>query len=241
MTMRLNKYIASCGVTSRRGAEQLVLDNKVTLNGKPVKELGTQVDEHKDCVRISGQVIKLQFRKIYIILNKPKGYITTANDERGRKTVFDLVKINSRVFPVGRLDAGSEGLLLLTNDGDLANRLLHPKYKMKKKYRAKLNKPFNPDDFDNFKNGIELEDGLTAPSRAAFYSDDPTRIEVIIHEGKNRQVRRMFEAIGYEIRALKRVQFGPLYLNKVARGKWRHLEKKEVWQLFHAKGPTDGK
>lgn len=219
---------------SRRGAEQLVLDGKVTINGKLVKELGTIVNELKDSVCVDGKVIEPEHRKIYIILNKPKGYITTANDEHGRKTVFDLVKVKSRVFPVGRLDAASEGLLLLTNNGDLANKLMHPKYKVKKKYRVRLNKPFNPDDFEHFTNGIELKDGKTAPSRATFYSDDPARLEVVIREGKNRQVRRMLEVLGYNVKSLKRVQYGPLYLNRVVRGKWRFLDKKEVWQLLNA-------
>ena len=230
--MRLNKYIALCGVASRRAADQLIRDNKVTINRKPVNELGTLVNEDKDIVHISGTVLKPETKKVYLILNKPKGYITTAKDDLGRKTIFDLVKIKSRVFPVGRLDAGSEGLLLLTNNGELANRLMHPKFKVIKKYRARLNKPFNPDDFELFSKGIELEDGITAPSRAAYYTDDRTRIEVSMREGKNRQVRRMFEAIGYDVKALKRIQFGPLYLNRVIRGKWRFLDRKEVWELL---------
>jgi 23S rRNA pseudouridine2605 synthase len=232
--IRLNKFIASCGVSSRRNADKLIEENKVTVNGKRVTELGTIIDESKDVVKVSGNVLEHRERFTYLILNKPKGYITTAKDEKGRKTVFDLIKVSQRVFPVGRLDAGSEGLLLFTNNGELANRLMHPRYKVSKNYRAKLDSPFNPDDFEVLTSGIELDDGITAQCKAGFYTDDPHRIEMTIHEGKNRQIRRMFEAIGYEVKTLKRMRYGPVYLNELKRGKYRFLNSSEVWKLLNA-------
>ena len=230
--MRLNKYIASCGVASRRNADKLIEENKVTVNGKRVSELGTIIDEDKDIVRVSGDVLEHKERFTYLILNKPKGYIATAKDEKGRKTVFDLIKVTQRVFPVGRLDAGSEGLLLFTNNGEMANRLMHPRYKVMKTYRVKLNSPFNPDDFEALTTGVELDDGITAPCKAFFYTDDPLRVEMSIHEGKNRQIRRMFEALGYDVKALKRIRYGPIYLNELKRGKYRFLNSSETWRLL---------
>lgn len=232
--MRLNKYIALCGIASRRAADKMISEGHVSVNGRPATELGMQINPDQDRVKIDGKVIQPAQKHVYIILNKPKGYITTRDDERGRKTVFDLVRVRSRIFPVGRLDAGSEGLLLFTNNGELANRLMHPRFKVAKKYRVKVDAPFSPDHFMHLSAGIELDDGLTAPAKASYYTDDPQRIEITIREGKNRQVRRMFEALGYKVKSLKRVQYGPLSLDDLPRGKWRHLKRIEVEDLLIA-------
>ncbi len=233
---RLNKYLATCGVASRRGADEMISQGRVKLNGKRVTELGVSVDEHNDVVTVDGKRVAPIRNKVYILMNKPKGVITTAKDELGRKNVLDLIDIRERVFPVGRLDRNSEGLLLLTNDGEMANRLMHPRYKVNKTYRARLDRPLEPDDMEPLSSGIELEDGKTAPAHIRFYADAADRVELQIREGRKRQVRRMFEALGYEVKALKRTQFGPLKLKGVERGRWRLLSRTEVWQLRKAVG-----
>jgi len=232
--MRLNRYLASCEIASRRGAEEFILAGRITINGRVVKTLGTIVDETKDVVRVDGKVVQPRLKKVYILLNKPKGVITTVKDELGRKNVMDIVKVKERVYPVGRLDRNSEGLLLLTNDGIMAGRLLHPKYKVAKTYRAKLDRPFLQEDFAPLTSGIELEDGKTSPCRARFYSEWPDRVELQLREGRKRQVRRMFEALGYTVKALKRIGFGPLTLRNLKRNEWRLLSMKEVLQLRQA-------
>ena len=234
--MRLNKFLAWCGIASRRKADELIAEGHVKLNGKRITEMGTTVDESSDVVTVDGKRIEPIRNKVYILMNKPKGVITTAKDELGRKNVLDLIDIRERVFPVGRLDRNSEGLLLLTNDGEMANRLPHPRYKVTKTYRARLDRPVDPDDLEPLASGIELEDGKTAPARAHFYADSPDRIELQIREGRKHQVRRMFEALGYEVKALKRTRFGPLNLKGVERGRWRLLSRTEVWQLRKAVG-----
>ena len=234
--MRLNKYLAWCGIASRRKADELIAEGHVKLNGKRITEMGTTVDESSDVVTVDGKRIEPIRNKVYILMNKPKGVITTAKDELGRKNVLDLIDIRERVFPVGRLDRNSEGLLLLTNDGEMANRLTHPRYKVTKTYRARLDRPVDPDDLEPLASGIELEDGKTAPARVHYYADSADRIELQIREGRKHQVRRMFEALGYEVKALKRTRFGPLNLKGVERGRWRLLSRSEVWQLRKAVG-----
>lgn len=232
--MRLNKYLALCGVGSRRACDQVIAEKRVSVNGKNVLQMGTQVDENKDLVRVDGIVVQPVRRRIYVLLNKPKGVVTTAKDERGRKTVLDLLDNRERLFPVGRLDAGSEGLLLLTNDGEMAHRLMHPRFKVTKTYRVRLTRDFVADDFAPLTAGVELEDGITAPCKARFYTDSLDRIEITLREGRNRQIRRMLEALGYRVRTLKRIQFGPLQLKGVERGKWRYLTHAEIRQLRNA-------
>jgi len=237
--IRLNKYLASCGIASRRASEKIVKAGRVKLNGKLITDLSIQVNEFKDIISVNGKIVKPVLKKIYMILNKPKGYVTTAKDERGRKTVLDLLKTDKRVFPVGRLDIKSEGLLILTNDGELAHRLMHPGFKVNKTYRVKLDRDFYPDDFAPFSAGIELDDKeITAPCKAGFYADSLNRVEIKLHEGKKNQVRRMFKALGYEVKALKRVQYGPLILKDLERGQWRYLKMNEIKQLKRAAGLT---
>ncbi len=234
--MRINRFLASCGLASRRGAEKLIAEGRVTVNGKRVRELGFTVDESKDKVRVDGREVQPQTKRVYVLFNKPKGLITTAKDEHGRKSVLDVVKIKERVFPVGRLDRNSEGLLLLTNDGDLAHRLLHPSYNVTKTYRVKLDQPFKEDDFETLEGGIELDDGMSSPCRAYYYREEPFYIELVIHEGRKHIVRRMFAALGYEVKGLKRTKFGPLTLKNISRGQWRMLSPSELYHLRKSVG-----
>lgn len=226
---RLQKLIAQAGVTSRRNAEKLITDGKVTVDGKVITELGAKFDAAKNEIRVDGKLLKFDAEKIYILLNKPRGYVCTAKDERGRKTVLDLVNIPERVFPVGRLDLNSEGLLLLTNDGELMNALIHPKFKIDKTYRAKISGELTEEKLDKLRAGIELDDGLTAP--AEIFLLDENLVEITIHEGRNRQIRRMFAAIGCDVKKLKRIKFAGLTLDGVKVGKFRRLTPAEIKNL----------
>ncbi len=234
--IRINRFLALCGVASRRAAEKYISDGRVSLNGRTVTQLGTQVDETRDVVMVNGQVVRVERKKVYIILNKPKGYVTTLADERGRKTVLDLVSVQERVVPVGRLDYQSEGLLLLTNDGELVHRLLHPRYGLFKTYYATLKTTFDAAHFAPLTAGVELEEFTTAPCEAWFYGDTQDRIAIRIHEGKKHQIRRMLAHLGYEVKNLRRVHFGPLELGKLRVGQWRYLEPDEVKALKKAAG-----
>ncbi len=222
------------GVTSRRKAEELIVAGRVSVNGRRITDLATQVDPQKDVVRIDQKRIEPESKKEYVLLNKPKGVVTTTRDERGRKTVMDLVNSKSSIFPVGRLDLNSEGLLLLTNDGELAHRLMHPSYKITKVYRVMLDRAFKEADFKALTRGVKLDDGVTAPCQARYYTSQLSRVEIIIHQGRNRQVRRMFEALGYRVHSLKRVEYGPLMLRGLDRGKYRRLNPLEIMLLKKA-------
>jgi 23S rRNA pseudouridine2605 synthase len=232
--IRINRFLASCGVASRRAAEKYITDGRVLVNGHTITELGTQIDETRDVVLVDGRVIRLERKKVYIVLNKPKGYVTTLADEKGRKTVLDLVSVHERVVPVGRLDYQSEGLLLLTNDGEMMNRLLHPRYGLQKTYYATLKTAFDPAHFSPLTAGVELEEFTTAPCEAWFYGDTTDRIAIRIHEGKKHQIRRMLAHLGYEVKNLRRVCFGPLELGKLRVGQWRYLEPDELRALKKA-------
>lgn len=227
---RLQKIIARAGVTSRRNAEKLILEGKVTVDGKVITELGAKADAQKNKIRVEGKLLKFDEKKIYILLNKPRGYICTAKDERGRKTVLDLLTgISERVYPVGRLDLNSEGLLLLTNDGELMNALIHPKFKIAKTYRARISGELTEEKLDKLRAGIELEDGLTAPAEIFWLEEN--LVEITIHEGRNRQIRRMFAAIGCDVKKLKRIKFANLTLDSVKVGKFRRLVPAEIKNL----------
>ena len=231
---RLQKLIARAGITSRRNAEKLISEGKVTVDGKVITELGAKADATKNKIRVDGELLKFDAEKIYILLNKPRGYVCTAKDERGRKTVLDLINISERVFPVGRLDLNSEGLLLLTNDGELSNALIHPKFKIDKTYRAKISGELTEEKLDQLRAGIELEDGLTAPAEIFWLEDfwlEENLVEITIHEGRNRQIRRMFAAIGCDVKRLKRIKFAGLTLDGVTVGKFRRLTSTEIKNL----------
>lgn len=233
---RLQKFISQAGVASRRAAEQLIRDGKVSVNGKVVTELGTKVDPLKDKVSVEGKLIKQEKEQVYFILNKPKGYLSTAKDDRGRKTVLDLLPgVKERIYPVGRLDNNTEGLLVLTNDGELMNQLLHPKYEIYKTYVVKVDRSPSEEKLDRLRVGVALDDGVTAPAKLHVTARDPMRdlttIEITIHEGRNRQIRRMFAAIGHDVKALKRIEFAGLTLSGLRRGQYRELTSAEINHL----------
>ena len=230
---RLQKIIARAGICSRREAEKLILDGRITVDGKIIRELGAKAAPNQK-IRVDDKLLTLNTEKIYLLLNKPRGYVSTAHDERGRKTVLDLIDISERVYPVGRLDLNSEGLILLTNDGELANLLLHPRFEVKKTYRAKISGTVTEEKLDKLRAGIELDDGLTAP--AEIYMLDKDLVEITIHEGRNRQVRRMFSAIGCDVKRLRRVKFANLNLEGLKSGKYRELTAAEVSELKNLVG-----
>ncbi len=228
--MPLNKYIAHGGICSRRDAGELVKSGKVKVNGQVVIDPGFKVKEGDDIVA-NGKKVTPQHNLVYILLNKPKDFITTVEDPQGRKTVLDIVKsaTNERIYPVGRLDRNTSGVLLLTNDGELAQHLTHPSFEVRKIYEAKLDKPLSKADFDKLIDGVELEDGrVHADSLAYADSKDKSIIGIEIHSGRNRVVRRMFEHLGYDVKGLDRVLFANLTKKNVERGKWRFLNDKEV-------------
>lgn len=229
--MRLNKYIAECGAASRRGADKLISDGLVKVNNKVVTELGTIVNEDNDTVTVNGKKLVLRNRDVYIILNKPKGCITAVKDDKGRKTVMDYVDAkDKRLFPVGRLDYDSEGLVLLTNDGDTAYKLTHPSSEIPKTYIAKVEGEIPEKELDKLRDGIPLDGAIThrAKIKVLGVEDRISRIEITIFEGKNRQIRRMFEYIGYNVIFLKRTAIGEIRLGGLGRGLTRYLTPKEI-------------
>lgn len=237
--MPLNKFIAHAGVAARREAADMVKKGLVKVNGQLITEPGHKVSG-KDEVRVNGKKIFLAKNLVYILLNKPKDYITTTDDPQGRKTVLDLINkaTGERVYPVGRLDRNTSGVLLLTNDGELAQKLTHPSNEIKKVYHVTLNKPLDKKDFDQVLKGVVLEDGAASVDVLA-YADikDKTQIGVEIHSGRNRIVRRIFEHLGYDVKNLDRVTFAGLTKKNVDRGKWRFLTEKEIRDLkFFGKG-----
>ena len=231
--MRINKYIASCGVASRRKAEELILNKKVKVNGRIIEELSFQVDEKRDVVEVDGERISLDEKEVYILLNKPEGYITTVKDQFDRPNVIDLLSgVSERVYPVGRLDYETSGLLLLTNDGDLTFKLTHPKHEIDKTYIAMVKGELTSDEIQNFKSGLYIEDYKTAPAklRVLYYdkNKDISKLEIKIHEGKNRQVRKMCKAINHPVLRLKRVAMGKITLNECKNGEYRILTVAEI-------------
>ena len=227
--VRLNKFIANSGVCSRREADTLIQSGVVTVNGEVVTELGTKVNILTDDVRFNGQRLKGE-EKVYIVMNKPKGYVTTASDPHAEKTVMDLLKgCPTRVFPVGRLDKNTTGVLMFTNDGEMAERLTHPSYNKKKIYQVVLDAPLSDEDQQKILAGIELSDGITAADELEFIdAHDHRQLGIEIHSGKNRIVRRIFESLGYEVRALDRVYFAGLTKKGLKKSDWRYLTEGEV-------------
>lgn len=233
--MRLNKFIAHCGVCSRRQAADLVKEGKVTVNGKVMLEPFYQVKK-SDTIQYEGKTLRAESRKVYILMNKPKNVITTVSDERGRATVMDIIgeNIKERVFPVGRLDRDTTGLLLLTNDGELAQKLSHPSHLVKKIYHVALDIPFATQHMEMVRKGIELEDGTATVDEIDWLDGSGKKeLGVVIHIGKNRIVRRIFEHLGYKVERLDRVYYGGLTKKDLPRGKFRFLTKQEVIMLKH--------
>jgi len=229
--IRLHKYLADAGICSRRKAEQCIRDGVVQVNGISVRELGVKVDPDIDQVSFDGKIVSLTNQKIYLMLNKPKGCVTTVSDPEGRPTVMDYLKsVKGRVFPIGRLDFNTEGLLLFTNDGDFANQILHPSNKVVKKYFVITNKLPTLQEIRQLENGVKLFDKKLAKSRIVILDQKqyPCSMEVSIHEGYNKQIRRMFETIGYEVLYLKRTQIGGLYLGNIKPGTYRFLQKRDL-------------
>ena len=227
--VRLNKFIANSGVCSRREADNFILAGVVTVNGEVVTELGTKVNINTDDIRFNGERLKGE-NKIYIIMNKPKGYVTTASDPHADKTVMDLLKgCGARVFPVGRLDKNTTGVLMFTNDGEIAEKLTHPSYDKKKIYQVSLDGKLRGEDYDKILSGVELSDGVIAADELEYIEeDDHRKLGIEIHSGKNRIVRRIFESLGYEVKALDRVYFAGLTKKGLKRGEWRFLTEGEI-------------
>ena len=231
---RLNKYLSNAGICARRKADELIKGGKVFVDGKAVTEMGYRVMPNQE-VKYDGKVVRAFQKKFYVLLNKPKNTITTTSDEKERKTVMDLVKGASteRLYPVGRLDRNTTGLILLTNDGDLAQKLTHPSKEVSKLYQATVDKPVTLAHLEQLASGVKLEDGVAQADEVAYADDhDKKIIGVQIHSGKNRVVRRMFEALGYEVEKLDRVMFAGLTKKNLPRGRWRHLDDREIGMLM---------
>ena len=240
MEERLQKYMAQCGVASRRKCEEIILEGKVKVNGVVVKELGTKIDPEKDTVEFNDKIIKIEEKKVYIMLNKPEGYITSAKDEKGRKTVLDIVNVDERIYPIGRLDYDSSGLLLLTNDGSIYNNIIHPRVAIKKKYIAECRGKFTESDLKKFKSGIDIGGYVTAEAEIDVISEEKSfnsrknsneiisTVEISIHEGKNRKIRKMCASLNHEVISLKRVSIGNIKLGYLKKGQWRNLTSEEL-------------
>jgi 23S rRNA pseudouridine2605 synthase len=233
---RLQKILSAAGVASRRASEQMILEGRVTVNGETVRELGTKADPGKDAIKVDGRRIKTDITHRYIALYKPKGYVTTRKDPEGRRTVMDLIGEGDYIYPVGRLDYDSEGLLLMTSDGDLAARLMHPRHEVDKVYEVIVAGVPERKSIEKLRKGVFIEGGRTSP--AIVHVDNTvkgikptTKLTIAIHEGRNRQIRRMCSAVGLPVRALRRVRMGPIGLGRLKPGQWRDLTPDEVRRL----------
>lgn len=235
--IRLNKFISNSGYTSRRKADELVFEKKVKINGEIVNEPGIQVDISKDVVEIEGKIIKLEEEMIYILLNKPVKYITTVKDQFSRPSVVDLVNVEERIYPVGRLDYNSSGLIILTNDGDLTYRLTHPKHNIYKTYIAKINGIIDDETIEKLQKGIYIDNYRTRPCKIDYISDDGRKsvLKVSILEGRNRQIRKMFEKFDFRVVSLKRISVGEIILGELPSGQWRYLNEGEIEYLKEIK------
>lgn len=233
MEERLQKYMARCGVASRRKCEEIILQGKVKVNNEIVKELGFKLNPEIDKVQVNDKYIKLEENKVYIALNKPEGYVCTVKDERGRQTILDLVKVKERIYPIGRLDYDTSGLILLTNDGDIYNKIIHPREEKSKKYIASLKGIPSKDEITQFQNGVDIGDYITAPAKIEILSiqNGNAKVSIVIHEGRNRQIRRMCEKINHPVINLKRVSIGKIKLGDLKIGEWRYLKENEVEYL----------
>lgn len=233
--IRLQKFLAKCGVASRRKAETLISKGRITVDGKTVNTMGLKINPDKQRVFFDGKQVSFEKEKIYYLLNKPKGYVTTVSDPQGRPIVTDLIKdISERIFPVGRLDLDTEGALLLTNDGELAQKMQHPSYGVTKTYEALVTGKPHQKKLDLLKKGILLEDRMTSPASVQVikHFSKSTLVRITIHEGRKRQVRKMFAAIGHPVNSLKRTAYGRLYLKNLPQGSYRRLNKEDLKNIF---------
>ncbi len=228
--MRLNKFLSSCGIASRRKCDEIISQGRVIVNGKVADSLGLSIDENKDRVEVDGKVLCLPKEFVYLKLNKPKGYACTASDERGRKTIFDLIKSDVRLFNVGRLDYDTEGLLIVTNDGDFANKIMHPSFAIEKEYIVTIEGEIKESELAVLRKGVVVNGERMPSARVKFVSTDGkfTKLSVVIDEGQNHQVRRMFEAIGRDIKLLKRIRIGKIRLGGLYRGMTKPLTRQEI-------------
>lgn len=235
--VRLQKFLANSGVASRRKCEELILEGKVSVNGKVVNELGIKINPSVDKVECCGKLIHSSGKKVYILLNKPIGYVTTAKDQFDRDSVLDLVKVKERIVPVGRLDMYTSGALILTNDGDFVYKVTHPKHKITKTYTVTLRGIIEDDAVEKLRNGVEIEDYITRPAKVRILKTDIekniSRLEITIHEGKNRQVRKMCEAVGSKVIALHRSKIGDIGVKGLKLGTWRYLRDFEVKKILN--------
>ena len=235
MEERLQKYLANSGVASRRKCEELILQGKVEVNGKVVTELGTKINPEEDIVKFNGKDVKQVEKMVYILLNKPIGYVTTADDQFGRETVLDLVKVNERIVPVGRLDMYTSGALILTNDGDFVYKVTHPKHEIEKTYTVTVKGIVQNSEVEQLRKGVKIDDYITKPAKVKILKTDIekdiSRLEITIHEGKNRQVRKMCEAVNRKVLALHRSKIGGIGVKDIELGKWRYLRENEIQKL----------
>ena len=230
--IRLNKYIAECGVCSRRSADTLIQSGKVSVNGEVIKDLGVKIDEISDTIAVDNKIIKKEDKLVYIMLNKPKGYVTTSKEKFGRKSVLDLIDTNIRVYPIGRLDMYTEGLLLLTNDGNFANEMMHPKNKIEKTYIAKVSGNITNEKIEMLKRGVDIGGYVTKPAKVRRLLEK-NELEIVISEGKNRQVRKMCESVGYKVVALHRSKIADIGVKDLKLGTWRYLKDFEVKEILN--------
>lgn len=236
MEERLQKFLANSGIAARRKCEEYILQGKVKVNGEVVKELGSKVNPEKDIIEFNNKIVKLEDKKIYILLNKPIEYVTTASDQFNRPTVLDLVKVNEKVLPVGRLDMYTSGALILTNDGDFMYKVTHPKYEIEKTYTVTIKGIATDDDVKKLTEGVKIDDYVSGKAKVKILKTNEeknfSRLQITIHEGKNREVRKMCETIGKQVLALHRRKIGNLDVKDLELGKWRYLTTKEVEDLI---------
>lgn len=238
--IRLQKYLADCGVASRRKSEELILQGKVSVNGEIITELGTKIEPNKDVVTYQGKKVETSHEYVYILLNKPIGYVTTAKDQFNRDSVLDLVKTSKRLVPVGRLDMYTSGALILTNDGDFVYKVTHPKHEIDKTYTVTIHGIVKNEEVEQLRKGVEIEGAgekyLTKPARVKILKTDEeknqSRLEITIHEGKNRQVRKMCEAVGHKVLALHRSKIAGIGVKDIPLGKWRYLKEGEIKKIL---------
>ena len=236
MQERLQKFLAECGVASRRKCEEYILQEKVQVNGQTVTELGVKINPEDDEITFDGNKVKPEEKKVYILLNKPIGYVTTADDQFDRDTVLDLVKVKERIVPVGRLDMYTSGALILTNDGDFVYKVTHPKHEITKTYTVTVKGIIKNEEVEQLRKGVKIDDYTTRPAKVKILKTDEekdiSRLEITIHEGKNRQVRRMCESVGRRVIALHRSKIGNIGVKDIELGKWRYLKDFEVKTLI---------
>lgn len=234
--VRLQKFLADNGIASRRKCEEIILEGRVKVNEKTITTLGTKIDPYQDFVEVDGKILKRQDEKIYILLNKPIGYVTTSDEQFGRDKVLDLVKVRERVVPVGRLDMYTSGALILTNDGDFVYKVTHPKHEITKTYTVTVKGIIKNEEVEQLRKGVKIDDYTTRPAKVKILKTDEgkdiSRLEITIHEGKNRQVRRMCESVGRRVIALHRSKIGNIGVKDIELGKWRYLKDFEVKTLI---------